>query len=355
MDLPGDRSQPLGAVVARIHRCHDSQQHLGGADVGGGFVPADVLLARLQRQAVRRRPVSVHRHPDQATRQLPGMGGVRSQIARVWATESHWHTEPLRAAERHVGADLARGRDQGHGQQVSADRHQRAAFMGLLDEFRPVGDTTAGAGQLHDHTEELAVGQSAPQIGGDDLDPQRFGAGRQHGGGLDEQVGIDGESIARSAPGPVHQRHRFCGRGRLVEHGRIGDVQAGEVGHHRLEVQHRLEAALADLGLVRRVRGVPGGVLEDVPQQHRRGECVVVTLADHRDRDGVRVSEFAKFGQGLVLTCRCWQCFQTGSNAVGHRVEDSGRECLGGEFVQGCDPDHTQHVGDCRRIQADVA
>ena len=63
-----------------------------------------------------------------------------------------------------------------------------------------------------------------------------------------------------SAPaGAADQRHRLGGRGRLVEHGGAGDRQPGEVGDHRLEVEQRLEPALADLGLVGRVGGVPGG------------------------------------------------------------------------------------------------
>ena len=49
----------------------------------------------------------------------------------------------------------------------------------------------------------------------------------------------------------------------------------GEVGHHRLEVEERLQPALADLGLVRRVGRVPGGVLEHVAQDHRRRDRAV--------------------------------------------------------------------------------
>ena len=50
------------------------------------------------------------------------------------------------------------------------------------------------AGQLRDHAEELAVGQAGAQVGLDDLDAERLGAGREHGGGLREQVGVDDEA-----------------------------------------------------------------------------------------------------------------------------------------------------------------
>ena len=44
--------QAFRPVVDRVHRGHHRQQHLRGADVRGRLFAADVLLARLQRQAV---------------------------------------------------------------------------------------------------------------------------------------------------------------------------------------------------------------------------------------------------------------------------------------------------------------
>jgi hypothetical protein len=40
------------------------------------------------------------------------------------------------------------------------------------------------------------------------------------------------------------RRHRFSGRRRLVEQRRVRERQAGQIGHHRLEVQQRLQATL---------------------------------------------------------------------------------------------------------------
>ena len=47
----GHRRQPLGAVVHRVEAGDHRQEHLGGADVAGRLIAADVLLARLQGQA----------------------------------------------------------------------------------------------------------------------------------------------------------------------------------------------------------------------------------------------------------------------------------------------------------------
>ena len=73
----GDRPEPLGAVVDGVHRGDHGQQHLGGADVGGRLVAADVLLAGLQREAVRRAALGVDRDPDQAAGQVPLEPGAR--------------------------------------------------------------------------------------------------------------------------------------------------------------------------------------------------------------------------------------------------------------------------------------
>ena len=193
----GDRGQALGAVIARVHRGHHRQQHLGGADVAGRLVAADVLLAGLQGQPVGRRPVGIHRHADQPARQLPGMLAVQRQVAGVRAAESHWHTESLGGAERDVRADFARRGDQRARQQIGADGDQRTAVVRLGHQSRPVGDPAAGAGQLNDDAEELTVGQAVTQVGGDDLDAQRLGAGGQYRGGLGEYVGVDGEAVGR--------------------------------------------------------------------------------------------------------------------------------------------------------------
>ena len=101
--------------------------------------------------------------------------------------------------------------------------------------------------------------------------------------------------------GPAGQGHRLGDRGGLVEQARAGGRQPGQVADHGLEVEQRLEPALADLGLVRRVRGVPGRVLEHVAADHRRGDGAVVAEADHGAARVVPGGEVAQRGQRLGL------------------------------------------------------
>lgn len=66
-----DRGQPLGAVVDRVHARHHGEEDLGRADVAGGLLPADVLLAGLQRQPVGGGAVGVDGHADEPSGKLP--------------------------------------------------------------------------------------------------------------------------------------------------------------------------------------------------------------------------------------------------------------------------------------------
>ena len=73
-----------------------------------------------------------------------------------------------------------------------------------------------------------------------------------------EAYGIDGDV------------HGLGGGGALVEERGIRNVESGEVLHHGLEVQQRLETALRDLRLIRRVGRVPRGRLIG---EMRNGAC----------------------------------------------------------------------------------
>ena len=84
-------------------------------------------------------------------------------------------------------------------------------------------------------------------------------------------------------------------------------LEPGEVGDHRLEVEQRLEPALADLGLVRRVRGVPGRVLEHVALDHRRRDRAVVAHADQAGARPVAVGERAQLAEHVLDRARAGQ------------------------------------------------
>jgi hypothetical protein len=92
--------------------------------------------------------------------------------------------------------------------------------------------------------------------------------------GLRQHVVGDVEHVRFRLAHALDQRHGFGGGGAFVQHRRVGDAHAGQVGDGLLEVQDGFQAALRDLWLVWRVRGVPGRVFEDVTQDDVRRQVL---------------------------------------------------------------------------------
>ena len=145
----------------------------------------------------------------------------------------------------------------------------------------------------------------------DDLDVERFGTRLQARNRLRVGVAVDEEGVLGLVALGVRHHHRLRGGRALVQEGRVGNVHAGQIGHHRLKVEQRLEAALRDLGLVRRVLRVPCRVLHDVAQDHRRRQGAVVAHADVRPVDLVQLRHRLNFAQQRGLADRGWLTART--------------------------------------------
>ena len=118
---------------------------------------------------------------------------------------------------------------------------------------------------------------------------------------------VDHEAVRRGLGGAPRDRHRL-GRGRrLVEQRGVRERQPREVADHRLVVEQRLQAALRDLRLVRRVGRVPGRILEHLAQHHLRRVRAVVAEPDHRRHHAVAVAELAQLRQHVDLGQRLGQ------------------------------------------------
>ena len=112
LDAAGDLAQAFRAVIDGVHRGQDGQQHLGGADVAGGLFAADVLLARLERQAQGGPALGVFGHPHQPAGHVALEGVARGKERGMRAAAAQRHAEALGAAHHDVRAELARRREQ---------------------------------------------------------------------------------------------------------------------------------------------------------------------------------------------------------------------------------------------------
>ena len=281
MHAPSDRGEPRGAVVDGVHARDHREQDLRRADVRRRLLPADVLLARLQREAVRRPAVRVDGHADQATRHRALVLVARCEVAGMRSAVAHRHAETLRRADDDVGAPFARRAEERQREEIGSDHHVSSRGVDRRRERAIVAHVAIRAGKLEQHRESSGGG-GVHRRAGHDLDPERRRARAHHVDRLREHVVGYEEAVAFAAPDAAAQRHRLGGGGGLVQHRRVGDGHPREVAHHRLEIDERLEAPLGNLGLVRRVRGVPGRALQDVAQDHSGRVRAVVALADER-------------------------------------------------------------------------
>ena len=226
-------------------------------------------------------------------------GGVRAAIA-------HGHAEALGRAEDDVGAQLAGRGEQGQRQEVGGDDGEaalrldggdrRGAGRGSRRRCRDTGQQGAEHGP--------GPSSSAQRVADDQLDAQMARRGCAARPGSADGSRVDEEAVGLVAADPVRHGHGLGGGGGLVEQRGVGQLHAGEVDHHLLEVEQGLEPALADLGLVGRVGRVPAGVLQHVAQDHRRGVGAVIAHADQRGGDRLRWAMRAQGGQRLGLGAR---------------------------------------------------
>ena len=158
-------AQPLGAVIHGVSTGNNRQQGLGGTDITGGLLTADVLLAGLQCQPVRRFTRRVLRNTHQTARQGTFHTLMNRHVRGVRAAEEERQTKALGVAHRNIGAQLTRGLQQGQSQQVGDHGHQSLTFFSGLNKRLNIAQLAILGGVREDHTVQVALGQPIREVG----------------------------------------------------------------------------------------------------------------------------------------------------------------------------------------------
>ena len=260
----GQAPQPDAAQQREVDGRHQQTQALVGADVGGRALAADVLLARREREHEAAPSLAVHGLSDQAAGQVADEGHARRHEAEVRAAEADRDAEALGLAAHDVGAQLS-GRAQQrererlghHHHQLRAVRACRRAPPRPRPRARP-RSSAAGAPRRRSRASTSpasgAVRPSAARGAVDDLRLEAVQVGPDHLA-IMRVDGVRQHHLAAARDAHRHQR-RFRRRRGAVVHRGVRDLEAGEPADHRLPLEDRLQRALADLRLVRRVGGV---------------------------------------------------------------------------------------------------
>ena len=265
-----------------------------------------MLFAHLERHAQRLVAEAVDRDANDAAGHVALVGLARGHVACAGAAEAHRGAQALRRADGDVGTPLAGGFEQRQRKQVGGGRDQHALGMCRGREVRIVAYGAVGGRVLDDGAELLAREAVFVVFVDDQFDAERFAAREQHVERLRENVAVDEELVATlpdrfARAQREHHQHGLGGGRALVQERAVADLHARERDHGGLEVQQRLETALRDLGLVGRVGGVPGGVLEDVAHDGGRDGAGVVAHADERSEAAVAVGQRTDVGGEFVF------------------------------------------------------
>ncbi len=191
------------------------------------------------------------------------------------------HAEGLRLHDDDVGFD-GRADDAERGSFRNGDDQQRALFLDDLCDGGDVFNHAEEIGRLHEHAGGL-VGDGLVERG--EVEASVVGVadllGGVTGGGLAmlrigahhfAVFGMDGAGDDHAvAAGDAHGHHGGLGAGGgAVVHRRVGDVHAGELADHGLELEDGLQRALRDFRLVGRVGGEELAALHDGVDEHGR-------------------------------------------------------------------------------------
>lgn len=183
VDAFGDLPQASGAVIDGIHGGHHGQEHLGGADVAGGLVAADVLLPGLQSQAQGRPALSILRDPHQAPRQQPFVGLASGKVGGMGAAVAQGHPKALGGSHHDVRPPFSRRLQESQAEQVGSYGHHHPPLVGPLHQLAVIPDLSIGVGILQEQSKAVLQLQLR-RIGHTHLDPQGLCPRLHDGNGL---------------------------------------------------------------------------------------------------------------------------------------------------------------------------
>ena len=257
-----------------------------------------MLLTGLQGQAQSRIALGILGLADQTPGNLTLVGLLGGEESGMGPAKAHGNTETLRTTHRDVSTELGHRSHQGLGQRIDGDRDQRPSFMGAFDHSGGIPELAIGTRQLKQQAKHRVVEDHRIRLDPFENDLQGFCPGLQHRPGLGKHVVIHQESVgAGTTADPVTEAHGFCSCRRLIQQRSVSDRQTGEFADQRLEIEQSLQTALGDLGLIRGVSRVPGGVFKHMALDQRRRGRAVIAQADEGASGVIGCSDGAQMVQ----------------------------------------------------------
>lgn len=300
----GHFAELLRAVIDGVHGRHVGEEGLGRADVAGGLFTTNVLLAGLKSKTKSTSASAVLGDTDNTAGKTALAGFLSGHESGVGTTKAERNTPALGVTKRNISAPFTGRSEEGQGRDIGSARKQSSLSVSEVSQILEVTNATVGIGVLDHDTDEvvtesldLILGVGRREVHDLDFDVEALSTAMHDAdGGVVKHVGDDirlvgslGAGSGEAVPG---HGHGLGGSSAFVEKRGIGDRKTSEVSNHGLEVEERLKTALANLGLVGSVAGVPCRVLENVALNDGGNLDRVVSAAVHPRLDNIGRSHF---------------------------------------------------------------
>ncbi len=200
-----------------------------------------------------------------------------AKMPRCGPAERRRNAQRLTVGHDDVGSVGAGRLEQSERNRIGDDDQQRADAVQLIGQTAHVLELAEEIGALHDQRGGGVVDRGAEAV---EIDRGRIVADDLGGTGP-AQVGLDHcpvlrmherreeDLVAFALRDVEREQHRLRQRGGAVIVAAIADLHAGETAHHALKLEHGLQLALADLGLIRRIGGIELATAQHVIDRRR--------------------------------------------------------------------------------------
>ena len=152
MNLLCNASYAFSSMINAIHTGHHSIERFCRTDIRGSFLALDMLLARLQCEAVSGFIVGIFRETNDATRQFAFILISGGHIACSRTTKAHRQAETLCRTANDISTPTARRLQESERHQVGNYRQFQSGSMQLVSPLRIVFHRTISVRPLHDST-----------------------------------------------------------------------------------------------------------------------------------------------------------------------------------------------------------
>ena len=216
MDTLRNLLQSFRPVIDGVKRGHVGQQRLRGADVAGGFLAPDVLLACAERQAQRRFAARIFGDADDAAWHLAFKFIACGEECGMRSSVTQWHAKTLGTADGDVRAEFAGRLYERERQQIRGDGEHGTGGVGFFREAGIIMNRAERIRILHECAENFVVEHKGLVTAHHHFDLQRRGAAADDFDGLRMAYFGDEEKIPTILEPGTH-RHGFGGGGGFVE------------------------------------------------------------------------------------------------------------------------------------------